>query len=180
MGFTLSTRNAALAWTKNDDLQNDFDVCSHKTQHRSKSISFSVAVLQFFTLLQFSMSCNIPAAGHRKLSRYEFDVDNSCQPAASQHRTHDPSSAAMHLRGGTLWSEGYSRTGFSRASAVSFAPGTPTTKGAGAPFVPPLRPSMPEPVLWQYDSRAAARVAMPHCRRPKLSRTIEVDVCENE
>uniref|UniRef100_A0A7S0LUH4 Uncharacterized protein n=1 Tax=Cryptomonas curvata TaxID=233186 RepID=A0A7S0LUH4_9CRYP len=154
--------------------------CSHRNQHRSRTIKFSLMIMQFFSLLQIAKSCNMPVTGAaRNLQRYDFEVDHSCRSTESQNDFPDTSSAAMHLRGGTLSREGFSLTEYSRASAVSFATsarlsGRSTPAARDAAFRPPLHASMPDQVLRQYhESRAAAR--MQHGRPPKLSRSVEVN-----
>jgi hypothetical protein len=115
----------------------------------------------------------------RNLPKYEFEVDYSCQPTASPLHSYDATSAAMHLRGGTLSREGCGRTEFSLASAVAFAPcarlsgrSTPTARDAA--LRPPLQPSVPDPMLRQRrEGRACARA--PRGRPPKLSRSVEVN-----
>ena len=155
---------------------------THRTQHRSKTISFSMLILNFFTLFRIAKTCNVPVIGAaRNLAQYEFEVDNSCHPTASPLHFHDTSSAAMRLRGGTLSRESYSLTEFSRASAVSFAPSAtvsgrcnPTSPDAA--FHPPLHARILNPMVRHYRD-AAAR--MQHGRPPKLSRSVEVNESTN-
>ena len=82
----------------------------------------------------------------------------------------------MRLRGVVLSREGYSRTEFSRASAVTFAPCIPLRPPTArdAAFSPPLHASISGPELRQYHENCAA-ARMQHGRRPKLTRSIEVD-----
>ena len=179
---------AALARMKTDDSEAshiDANASLHKNQHGPKAPSFRIMLLLFlaiFALLRTVTSCNLPSAGaDRIFERYGFKVDHSCQPTGSLLHFHDTSSTAMHLRGGALSRECYSRTEFSHASAASFAPCAhhscrcaPTS--SDVVLSPPLHESMSDPMLQPYrDSSAAAR--MQHGRRPKLSRSVEVDYC---
>ena len=181
--FKTSPRPPVFAGLKSDDSCIDEKICSHRShkyQYKSKTTKFRMLVMNFFTLLKIAKSCNIPVTGaDRNLQRYEFEVDHSCRPSESHHDSPDASSAAMHLRGGTLSREGFSLTEYSRASAVSFASsarlsGRSTPAARDAAFRPPLHASKPDLVLRQYhESRAVA--CMQHGRPPKLSRSIEIN-----
>ena len=184
----IGSRTAVPARNKTDDSEAshiDANTSFHKTQHTPKAPSSRITIMQFlviFALLRTVMSCKLSSAGAGQIhlfERYEFKVDHPCQPTESLLFFHDTSSTVMHLRGGALSRECYSRTEFSHASAVSLAPcarhcGGCAPTSSDVVLSPPLHESMSDPMLQPYhDGRAAARTQ--HGRRPKLSRSVEVD-----
>ena len=171
------SRRAGLLRMKRIDVDGKPDVMNFFAHRaRSKTVSFSLVLLQTFTLFRFADSCNPVAATSCSFSLCKFDVDFSCHPTASQLNPHDVSSSGMHLRGGTVSKEGYSRTEYSRASAVSFAQcarhsGRCPPSASDATFSHPLHPSAPKSELRYYhEGRATMRI-----QPPKLSRSVEIN-----
>ena len=178
----ISSRAAGLGRMKMDDLEAshiDANTSFHKTQHRPIAHSYIMWILEFLAilvLLRTVTSCNLPSGGaDRIIQRYAFKADHSCQPAASPLHVHDTLSTVMHLRGGALSRECYSRTEFSHASAVSLAPcarhcGGCAPTSSDVVLSPPLHESMSDPMLQPYRDGRSGHPARPPAQAQPLRR----------